>query len=87
MAVATAWKKIDFDGRFKRVTMKKTYDNLDTTVTCATGLRNLFGYTVPSGSSIATKYVTAGTVSGGTVTLTVTDPAAPAYLTLIAWGV
>lgn len=87
MAVVTTWKKIDFDGRFKRVTLKMTYDNGDTTVTCATGLRNLFGYTVPQGSSVATKYVTRGTVAGGTVTLTVTDPLAPAYLTLIAWGV
>jgi len=87
MAVVTTWKKTDFDGRFKKVTMKMTYDNLDTTVTCATGLRNLFGYTVPSGSSVNTKYVTRGTVAGGTVTLTVTDPAAACYLTLIAWGV
>jgi glycerol-3-phosphate dehydrogenase len=87
MTVATAWKKIDFDGRLKRVTLKKTYASGDTTVTCATGLRNLFGYTVSQGSSVATKYVTRGTVASGTVTLTVTDPLAACYLTLTAWGV
>lgn len=87
MAVVTTWKKLDFDGRFKRVTMKMTYDNGDTTVTCATGLRNLFGYTVSQAASVATKYVSRGTVAGGTVTLTVLNPLAPCYLTLIAWGV
>ena len=87
MAVVTTWKKVDFDGKWKRVTMKMTYGNLDTTVTCATGLRSLYGYIISSASSVDTKYVTRGTVAGGTVTLTVTDPAGAAYLTLIAWGV
>ena len=87
MTVAVAWKKCDLDGKWKRVTMKMTYDNGDTTVTCPTRLRNIYGYTISSGTSVATKYVTRGTVSGGTVTLTVTDPGAACYLTLIAWGI
>jgi hypothetical protein len=88
MAVVTTWKKIDFDGRFKRVTMLMTYDNGDTSIVCGTGLRNLFGYTCTIASSVLDKTVRRGVVTaGGVVTLLVNDPLAPCYLTLTAWGV
>ena len=88
MAPVTTWKKTDFDGRLKRVTMKMTYDNGDTAITCATGLRNLFGYTIDKATSVLDKGVRRGVVTaGGVVTLLVTDPLAPCYLTLTAWGV
>ena len=85
MAVATAWKKIEHMGRYKKVTMKMTYDNLDTTVTCATGLKQIVSYNT-SVPSVATKYITRGVVTGGSIALTVTDPAAACYLFLTAYG-
>lgn len=85
MAVVTTWKKINYVGKYKQVLMKMTYGNGDTTVTCATGLNKIIGHT-ESAPSVATKYVTAQAVSGGTITLTVTDPLAACYLFVTAWG-
>jgi len=86
MAVATAWTRKDLL-RNHRVVMKKfTYDNGDTSITCKTGLKKIYAYTTGP-TSIATKYVTRGTVAGGTITLTVTDPLAPAYVFVTAIGI
>jgi len=86
MAVATAWTRKDLLRRHRVVIKKFTYDNLDTSITCATGLKKIYGYSC-SAPSVATKYVTRGVVAGGTITLTVTDPAAPCYLTVTAIGI
>ena len=85
MAVATAWKKTNYVGKYKQVLMKMTYGNGDTSVVCATGLNKIISYTV-SPASVTTKLVDIGAVSGGTITLTVTDPLAAAYLFVTAWG-
>ena len=66
--------------------MKKTYDNGDTSIPCATGLKLIYGYST-SPTSVATKYITTGAVSGGTITLTATDPLAPCYVFVTAWGI
>lgn len=85
MAVVTTWKKTNYVGKYKQVLMKMTYGNGDTTVTCNTGLNKIISYTV-SATSVATKTVTDGDVSAGTITLTVTDPLAACYLFVTAWG-
>lgn len=85
MAVTTTWKKTDYAGKYKIVHMKMAYDTGDVAVTCATGLKIIYGYTV-SPTSVNTKTVTGSTVAGGTITLTVADPLAPCYLFITAWG-
>lgn len=86
MAVTTTWKRIDRLRTHRVVLMKMTYGNGDTTVTVATGLKIIYSYSV-SPTSVATKTVTDGDVSGGTITLTVTDPLGAAYLFVTAIGI
>lgn len=86
MAVAVAWKKLDYIGRHKYVHMKITYAAGDTTLTCKTGLKIIYGALV-SPTSVTTVPVTKIAVSGGTVTITATDPGAACYLYLTAYGV
>lgn len=87
MAVTTTWKKIAYLlGKYKIVMMKMTYGNGDTSVVAATGLKIIYSVT-HSTSSVATKTVTDCDVSGGTVTLTVTDPLGTAYLFITAIGI
>lgn len=85
MAVTTTWKKINHTGRYKQVLMKMTYEAADTTVTCATGLHQVISYNV-SVPSVATKTVTRGVVTAGSIALTVTAPGAGCYLFLTAYG-
>jgi hypothetical protein len=86
MTVATAWKRQTATRGYRGVFIKMTYGNADTSVVVNTGLKKIYSYSV-SPTSVATKTVTAGAVSGGTITLTVTDPLAACYLTVTAWGI
>jgi len=85
MAVVTTWKKLNFTGKYKQVLLKMTYGNGDTTVTVATGLNKIISHS-ESATSVAGKTVTRAVVSGGTITLTVTDPLAACYLFVTALG-
>jgi len=64
---------------------KYTYGNGDTTITVTTDLKLIYGYTV-SPTSVATKYITAGTIATNVITLTATDPLAGCYVFVTAWG-
>lgn len=85
MAPALAWKKWNFAGKYKQIVMKYTYDTGDTTVTAVTGLKNIVAYSV-SPTSVTAVPVDFATVSGGTITITVTNPLAACYLFVTAWG-
>jgi hypothetical protein len=58
----------------------------DDTVTVKTGLKTIYGYSV-SPPTITAKPIDYGTVSGGTITLHVTNPAASENLTVKAIGI
>lgn len=69
--------------------LKYAYGNLDTTIDVTatqTNLKQIYGITT-SPPSVNTKYVSGIAVSGGAATITVIDPAAAAYLYVIAWGI
>jgi len=86
MAVATAWKRTDYLRKHKIVMMKMTYASGDTSVTVSTGLKIIYSYTI-STYSLTTKTILQATVSGGTITVTVTDPGAAAYFFVTAIGI
>jgi len=85
MAVVLTWKRHNFAGKYKQIVMKYTYGNGDTTVTAATGLKNIVAYAL-SPTSVTAKAVDFATVAGGTITITVADPLAACYLFVTAWG-
>lgn len=58
----------------------------DDTVTVKTGLKKIYSYAV-SCPSITAKPIDYGTVSGGTITLHVTNPAANESLLVTSWGI
>jgi hypothetical protein len=58
----------------------------DDTVTVATGLKKIYSYSV-SPAAVTAKPVDYGTISGGTITLHVTDPAANETLYVTAIGI
>ena len=51
----------------------------DTVITVASGFKRILYHNI-SPPSVATKYVTTATVSAGTITYTVTDPATTEYM-------
>ena len=57
----------------------------DTAATIRTNLKMIYSYSVGP-PSVAAKYVTQGTVSGGVISLTVTDPATDMVLYVTAYG-
>jgi hypothetical protein len=65
---------------------KMTYDNGDTSITVATGLKIIYHYDI-SPPSLTTVPVDFATVAGGTITITIADPLAPAYLFVTAYGI
>jgi len=85
MAPALAWKRHNFAGKYKQIVMKYTYTTGDTTVTAATGLKNIVAYSI-SPTSVTAKAVDFATVAGGTITITVANPLAACYLFVTAWG-
>ena len=86
MAVATAWTRRDVLRKNRVVTKKMTYDNGDTSITVATGLKIIYAYDV-SAPAVTAKAVDYATVAGGTITITVADPLAPDYLYVTAYGI
>jgi phosphoribosylformylglycinamidine (FGAM) synthase-like enzyme len=86
MAVATAWTRRDVLRKNRVVTKKMTYDNGDTSITVATGLKIIYAYDV-SVLAVTAKAVDYATVAGGTITITVADPLAPDYLFVTAYGI
>lgn len=86
MTVKIAWKRRDFLRNHKIVAIRATYGNGDTTVAVYTGLKIVYGATHSIGS-VAGKPITQCVVTGGTVTLTATDPQADAYVDIIAIGI
>ena len=85
MAVAVAWKKHNVVGKYRQILMKVTYGNGDTSVAVNTGLKLILAYS-HSEASVNTKVITGAAVSGGTITFTVTDPLAAAYIYVDAIG-
>lgn len=86
MTVALASKKTGRVPGLRIVCLKYTYGNGDTSIVAATGLKKIYSYTI-SAASVTTKLVDIGAVSGGTITLTVADPLANAYIYLTAYGI
>ena len=86
MAVATAWTRRDHLGKHRVVTKKITYDAGDTSIAINTGLKIIYAFdcSVPSVTLVPYDFAT---VDGGTITLTVTDPGAAAYIFMTAYGV
>lgn len=65
--------------------IKVTYGNGDTSVAVDTKLKKIISYG-HSEASVNTKVITGAAVSGGTITFTVTDPLAAAYIFVTAIG-
>jgi len=87
MAVVTTWTRRGLVGRKTRCVMKKmSYDNGDTSIVVATGLKQIYSFDV-SPTSVTAKKVNYATVAGGTITITVADPLAPCYLKTTAYGI
>jgi hypothetical protein len=86
MAVLMASKRMDTFRKNHAVMIKMTYGSGDTTVTVPTGLKVIYGLEV-SPPSVDSKPVTRAVVSGGTVTLTVTNPTTACYLYVTAHGI
>ena len=86
MAQTLIYKKVNYAGKYKQVLLKYTLASGDTTITAATGLKIIYAWFI-SAPSVAAKYVTTGTVSGGTITITVTDPLAAEYFYVTAFGI
>lgn len=89
MAVTLTYRKRNYSGKYKMCILKYAYGNLDTSISVTarqTNMKQIYGITT-SPPSVATKYVSAIAVSGGAATITVVDPAAGAYLYVIAWGI
>jgi len=85
MAPTLTWKRHNFAGKYKQIVMKYSYLAGDTTITAATGLKNIVAYSVSS-TSVTAVPVDYATVSGGTITIHVTNPGAACYLFVTAWG-
>lgn len=77
-------KHTEFLGKSKLITMKMALVSGDTIVTVTTGLRRIWSWHV-SPYTLTTKLLLHATVSGGTITQNVTDPAAAEtlYFTII----
>ena len=86
MAVVKTYQRIDYVGRYKKVMARYDYDNLDTTLTWVTGLKKVYAWAA-SATSVTAVPVDYGVVADGTITVTVTNPAAPCYVYLTAWGI
>jgi hypothetical protein len=87
MAVVTTWTRRGFAGRNARFVSKKmSYDNGDTSIAVATGLKKIYSFSV-SPTSVTAKKVDYATVAGGTITITVANPLAPCYLKVTAYGI
>jgi len=72
-------KHTEFLGKSKLITMTMKLVSGDDTVTVASGLRRIWSWHVSS-PAITAKAIDYGTVSDGTITLHVTNPAADEYL-------
>jgi hypothetical protein len=85
LAVVITYRKYNVVGRYRQRLIRVDYGNLDTSLVVDTGFSKIHAYTV-SAPSVTTKAVDIGTVAGGTITLTVTDPAAACYIYIDAIG-
>jgi hypothetical protein len=85
LAVALAWKKTNFVGKYRHVMMKYTMATGDVSVVAATGLKIIYGYTV-SPAKVAAGAPTLATVADGTITITTGNPLADSYVFVTAWG-
>jgi hypothetical protein len=85
MVVSLTSRRVDTYRQNSIVMIRMDYEDNDTTVTVPTGLRKIRSFDV-SPTSVADKYVTTSAVSGGTITLTVTDSGAACYLYVTAHG-
>jgi hypothetical protein len=72
LAVTIAWTRRDLLRKHRVVMQKITYGAGNTTLTVPTGLKKIYSYEV-SPTATTGDYVTKAAVSGGTITLTVTD--------------
>ena len=88
MTVCTtyAWKRRDLLRTHKVVLMAMTLIAGDDTVTVATGLKKIYSYSV-SPPAITAKPVDYATVTGGTITIHTTNPAAAMTLYVKATGI
>jgi hypothetical protein len=85
---ATAWtyRRKDRLRNHRVVFMAMPIADNDLAAVFPTGLKLIYSYSVSSPST-AGKYVTQGTVVGGTITLTVTDHDASGIIYLTAYGI
>jgi hypothetical protein len=88
MTSATVWtyRRRDLLRNTKVVFMKMPCISGDTSAVFPTQLKKIYSYSVSSPTT-AEKYVTRGVISGGTITLTITDPTEAATLYLTAYGI
>lgn len=81
-----AWKKKGRLPGMRLICMGMSLVSGDDTVTVATGLKKIYGYTVGL-PTITAKSLDYATISGGTITLHVTDPVAAETLIVTAYGI
>jgi len=86
LAVTTDWVRRDVLRKHKVAIAKISYDNADVAATFNTGFKKVYSWEV-SPPSIAGKYCTGSTVAAGVISLTLTDPLAPAYIFVTAYGI
>jgi hypothetical protein len=86
LTVAISWIRTDYiGGKTLMKKIKVTYASGDTTLTVPTGLHVIDSFSV-SPASVNTKYPSGQAVDGGTITLTVVNPVADAYLFVTVFG-
>lgn len=78
MTVTTTKKKDGIKGDLRYQLWYAVLESGDTEIVITTGFHRILYHNI-SPPSVASKYVTTATVSGGTITYTVTNPAAAEY--------
>jgi hypothetical protein len=87
MTVLIAWNRKDVLRNNRVHMIKVTYGSGNTTLTIPTGLKKIYSFDV-SPTATTSDYVTNQAVSGGTITLTVTDSTpSTSYVFVTAYGI
>ena len=85
MAVVITHNRPNVVGKYKQRLIRVDYGNGDTALTVVTGLKIIYSHTI-SATSVTAKGLDHTTISGGTLTVNVTDPLAACYLYINAIG-
>ena len=85
MAVVITYNKPNVVGKYKQRLIRVDYAGGDTSLAVPTKMKLIESYGI-SLTSVTAKPVDYATVSGGTITITVTDPLAACYLYVTAIG-